>query len=162
MSDAADDANQPDQHPDHERPDTSQPSEHRRLHYRWAHPTEPSSPFRPRDPLRRRWHNTGLRIGNSTRVHAVRFALKPDGSERVAPACHTGHDRGDHSADLHPVHNEPVSCQNCLSSHTAFDEGQPYDPAHNQYLLDLPGIPPPPSWPPPRPDRGDEPNANDS
>jgi hypothetical protein len=155
MPDADDDANQPDQHPD-----TDRQPDHRPWHYRTADSADPSSPFRPRDPIRRRWHNTGLRIGNSTRVHAVRFAPRPDGSERVAPACHTGHDRGDNSADLHPVHNEPISCLNCRTWPIALNEGQPYDPARNQYMLDLPGIPPPPSWPPAAPGQDDEPDGS--
>ena len=154
MPDAADepepDPQQPE--PDAERPDESEQPGHRPLHYRWAPRAEPSSPFLPRDPLRRRWHNAALRIGSSDRVHAVRFDQGPSGRERVAPACHTGHDRADDSDDLHPVWGQPVSCQNCLSYPIAFEQGQPYDPTRNQYLLDLPGLPAPPSWPPTEPD----------
>lgn len=105
----------------------------------------------PAPGLRRRWHNAALRIGTSTRVHAVRFDRGPGDHERVAPACHTGHDRADHSEDLHPVRDEPVSCAHCLSHPVAFADGQPYEPGRNQLILPLPGVPPPPSWPPVNP-----------
>ena len=150
MPDAADD--HPEHQPEPERRD--EPDElldHRPIHYRWAPRAEPSRPFLPRDPLRRRWHNAALRIGSSERVHAVRFDQGPTGRERVAPACHTGHDRADDSDDLHPVWDQPVTCQNCRTYPIAVEQGQPYDPARNQYLLDLPGLPAPPSWPPAAP-----------
>lgn len=148
MSDAADD-----HEPDAERPDEAEQPGHRPIHYRQAPQAEPSSPFLPRDPVRRRWHNAALRIGSSDRVHAVRFALGADGRERVAPACHTGHDRSDHSDELHPVRDQPVTCHNCLHYAVALADGQPYIPARNQLLLNLPGIPAPASWPPQRPDQ---------
>ena len=113
LSDAADDDHPFDpQQPesDAERPDEP---EHWPRHYRRAPPSAASSPFLPRDPLRRRWHNAALRNGSSERVHAVRFDQGPTGRERVAPACHTGHDRADDSDDLHPVWDQPVTCQNC-------------------------------------------------
>lgn len=135
--------------PESERPETGEQSDHRPWHLPAAL-ADPSNPFRPRDPLRRRWHNAGLRIGESHRVHAVRFAVKLDGRERVSPACYAD-DRGDESGQPHPVHNEPISCRNCLTSTTAVADGQPYNPARNQYLLDLPGLPAPPSWPPAAP-----------
>lgn len=150
MPDAAD--GNPEHQPESDRPDESEQFDHRPWRYRQAPRAEPSSPFLPRDPLRRRWYNAGLRIGDSTRVHAVRFAPRPGDRERVAPACHTGHDRGDDSEQLHPVRDEPVSCRICLTSSAAVADGQPYHPARNQYVLDLPGLPAPPSWPPTEPD----------
>lgn len=148
MSDAADGHPEHQPNPDSERPDEPEQLNHRPWRYRWAPQAEPSRPFPPRSPLRRRWRNAALRIGSSDRVHAVRFDQGPSGRERVAPACHTGHDRADDSDELHPVWDQPVSCHSCLTYAIAYEHGQPYDPARNQYLLNLPGLPDLPSWPP--------------
>ncbi len=69
------------------------------------------------------------------------------GGLRVAPACHTGHDRGDDSPTLQPVYDRPVTCSNCRTYRIAHDEGQPYDPNQNQWLLPL-DLPPIERWPP--------------
>lgn len=148
--------------PDSDDPDQFSPEQsleypaasHRAAHYRSARQAGPSRPFDARSPLRRRWSNAGMRIGISTKVHVVRFDQRgrhrPDGAreERVAPACHTGHDRADDSDDLTPVYDKPVSCDNCLNYRVAFEQGEPYDPNSNQWMLPLPGLPAMPSWPP--------------
>ena len=123
--------------------------QHQPWHYRSAQQAEPSRPFGPSAPLRRLWFNAALRIGRSTTVHAIRFdPINEAGDERVAPACHTGHDRPDHSADLHQVRDQAISCRNCLSYPVARADGESYEPGLNQLLLPLPGVPPLPSWPP--------------
>lgn len=127
---------------------TGRTGHHRPRNYRSAQQAGPSYPFRPATPVRRWWANAGMRIGTSPTVHAVRIEQCPDGSQRPAPACHTGHDRADHAESLHPIRDEAVSCRNCWTYPTAWAEGEPYVPGLNQLMLALPGISPLPSWPP--------------
>lgn len=112
-----------------------------------------SRPFAPRRPLRRRWHNAGLRLGESATVHAVRFAQRGchrgDGTwtqeVAVAPACHTRHDRAGNSDAFTPVHDQPVNCHNCLNYRVVHEQDEPYDPSSNHLMLPLPGLPDMPS-----------------
>lgn len=150
MPDSAD----PD-HPQQPDPESEQSADqnrtggqHQPWHYRSAQQADPSYPFRPATPVRRRWANAGMRIGNSPTVHAVRIEQCPDGSERPAPACHTGHDRADHAESLHPIRDDAISCRNCWTYPTAWADGEPYIPGRDQLMLALPGVPPLPSWPP--------------
>lgn len=113
----------------------------------------PSRPFAPRRPLRRRWHNAGLRLGESATVHAVRFAQRGchrgDGTwtqeVAVAPACDTGHDRAGNSDAFTPVHDQPVNCHNCLNYRVFHEQDELYDPNSNQPMLPLLGLPDMPS-----------------
>ncbi|WP_460958564.1 hypothetical protein [Parasphingorhabdus pacifica] len=77
----------------------------------------------------------------------MRAAETASGGQRVAPACHTGHDRGDDSHALQPIYDRPVNCVNCLRYRVAHEEGRPYDPNRNNWVLplELPSIE---SWPP--------------
>ncbi len=148
MPDSAD-PDQPQQQPDPEPTEQDRAGQHQPWHYRSAQQAEPSRPFGPSAPLRRLWFNAALRIGRSTTVHAIRFdPINEAGDERVAPACHTGHDRPDHSADLHRVRDQAINCQNCLTYPVARADGESYVPGLNQLLLALEGVPPLPSWPP--------------
>lgn len=140
-------SNQSDQHSD---PGTPQDSGgHDRVTARDSslYRVHPSRPLGVRSPLHRIWHNAGLRIAGSSTVHAIRITPRPDGGERVSPACHTGHARADVSDKLAPVYHQAVNCQNCWTYRMPQQHGRPYDPNSNQLVL--PGMPLMPSWPSP-------------
>ncbi len=125
------------------------PSQHRPQWSRTHTPSPaPPAPRVPRhDPRHRRWRNAALRIDGRATIHALRAAETTTGGQRVAPACHTGHDRGDDSESLQPIYDQPVTCDNCRTYRVAHDDGQPYDPNRNHWVLplDLPAIE---CWPP--------------
>lgn len=82
----------------------------------------PPAPGYPRwDARHHRWRNAALRIDERPIVHALRADPTDDGGQRVAPACHTGHDRADDSPTLQPVYDRPVTCKSCLRNHIAQD-----------------------------------------
>lgn len=127
-----------------------------RTHWPTSSPRpRPPVPSYPRsDPRHRRWRNAALRIDERPTVHAVRADPTDDGGQRVAPACHTGHDLSDDSPALRPIYDRPVTCKNCLHNRIAHDQGRPYDPNSNQWVL--PGMPTIDVFPP-----ADEPSGDD-